>query len=493
MVALVDTTLRDGVQSLWSSRISADQIIPIARAMDRAGYEAIDFMASVQFEVSVKHLKENPWERVRAIRNVIRNTPLIAHVRSRSMTSFDLVADEVIELMIQRLAANGFRRIMILDALHDVDNLKLSIDASKKYGLHVSVILFYTISPIHTDEYYANKASELARLGADSICIRDPSGLLTPDRVRQLIPIIRKAVGGLHLQLKSHCTTGLAEACYIEAIRHGVNSLFTASTPLAYGPSVPSVESIRSRAREEGIDIPMDGARLQDIDEYFTEFAKDHGRPLGTPVEVIDQSQYEHQVPGGMISFLKDQLRNMHIEHRLPEVLKEFPRVRADFGYPVVVTPISQLIGVQAVLNVVGGERYKSIPVEVRKYVLGYYGKPEAPINPELLDRVSALTADSPPPATPDNALQRIRDAFGPFESDDDLLLHVLFRPEQLKDILRVRVNRSSPDLSIAGRTLVNVVKEALQLKRLTFVNIRTDSYSFCASNRADGITNTNA
>ncbi len=480
-IGLVDTTLRDGVQALWSSRLGLSDIVPIARAFDKAGYDAIDLMGNVQFEVAVKHLRENPWQRVRAIRNIVVNTPLITHLRSRSITSFDVMADDVIKLWIERLAANGFRRVMIFDALHDLDNMRFSLEICKEYGLHVSLVVFYTLSPIHTEDYYRTKVEALRRLGADSICLRDSSGLLTPDGVRRLFPVIRQAMAGGHLEFKSHCTTGLATECYLRAIDEGVSAVYTASTPLAHGPSVPPVEAILDYIQGRRIRTRVDPLRVADIAEYFTEYAEREKRPLGQPVEQAHQSQYEHQVPGGMISFLNDQLGAIGLAHKLPEVLEEFPRVRADFGYPTVVTPVSQLIGVQAVLNVVAGERYKNIPVEVQKYVKGYYGEPEAPLASDLRNRVADL--DPEPVQRPQNdILKKTREKFGPFQSDDDLLLHVLFRPEQLQSLTQVgKAAQGEKGVSIVGKNLRDVLREISRHTGFSHLEIRTKLYSLSA------------
>lgn len=431
-VRLINSTLRDGVQALWSSRLSTTETLAIARTIDHAGYEAVDFMAPVQFDVSIRHLKENPWNRARAVRSVVQRTPLITHLRSRSLTNFDLVPDDVFDLWVRTLATTGFRRAMVFDALHDSENLRFSTERAKAAGLDVCVVLFYTISPFHTDDYYARKSRELASFGADAICIRDPSGLLTPERVARLVPAVRSNIGVLPLELKSHCTTGFAEECYVEAIRHGVDSLFVAAEPLANGASVPSIGRITARLRQLGVDTGVDDRLVADEAEYFADMAERTGRPVGRPVETPDASQYAHQIPGNMIAFTRDQLHAMKLDHLLPAVLEELPRVRADMGYPVMVTPVSQLVCVQAVLNVVQGERYKSIPGEVRRYVQGLYGKPDAPIDDVLRERAGPLRGSA---GTASGTLDAARALHGNDMPDDDLLLHILFRPEQLAGI----------------------------------------------------------
>lgn len=489
MAFLIDTTLRDGAQAHWSGRLTTEQVLPVVLSMDKAGFHAMDFMAGLQFEISVKFLNENPWEKVRAVRRVVRHTPLITHIRSRSLVSFDLQPIEAIRLYIERAAANGFRRIMIFDALHDIENMKPSIAHAREVGLHVTAVIFFTISPFHTDEYYGRVAATYAELGADSVCLRDPSGLLTVERTRTLIPILRKALGSRQLELKSHCSTGLAPACYIEAIKAGVDTLFTATSPLANGPSVPATEAIVADAQEAGIGISVDLGRVADAAEYFRDLAAAEGRPLGRVVEGDSTAQYRHQVPGGMLVFLRDQLRNLGKEDRLPEVLEEIPRVREDMGFPVMVTPISQLVGVQAVLNVMNG-RYVLIPNEVRRYVAGHYGRPEGPLGAELVDRVTAEGVGGLEASEEEGIVERVRRELGPFESDDDLILHIMFHGEQLRNIppynRRGMQERAQPLDDISA--LIKVLRDR---RRLGYISISTGSLDFTVSRQAqtmDGV-----
>lgn len=475
-VRLINSTLRDGVQALWSGRITTDEIVPIALTLDLAGYDAVDFMAPVTFEVTLKHLRENPWRKARAVSRIIERIPLITHLRSRSLMSFDLAPDNVFDLWVSRLAASGFRRAMVFDALHDIRNLQASIRSAQKNGFEVTVVLFYTISPFHTIEYYASKAAQLAGLGADSICIRDPSGLLTPDRTRDLVRTIRSAVPNLPLELKSHCTTGQAEACYVEAALHGVDKLFVATDPLSGGVSVPSVRLVCEALAANGLDAGVDHGRIGDEEEYFRRLSEREGRAVAKASASVSQTQYAHQLPGNMLAFTRDQLRTMGLEQRFSEVLEEFPRVRADMGYPVMVTPISQLVCVQAVLNVVQGERYKTVPVEVRKYVHGAYGRPEAPLADTLLERAGPAPASDAEQCV--DLLEQARKSFGPFASDDDLLLHVLFRPNQLVGIPMMAA-ADSAELRIGSRSLVDLIVAAAKQGGWRSVEVRSKGFSF--------------
>ena len=343
--------------------------------------------------------------------------------------------------------------------------------------MEVSAVLFFTISPFHTDDYYADKAAEVAGLKPEAICIRDPSGLLTPDRVRRLVPVVRQNIGSIPLELKSHCSTGLAEDCYVEAARLGVDRLFAAADPIANGPSVPSIGALLPRLRAADLDVRVDEFRVQDEADYFRELAVSTGRPMGRRVDAKDAGQYEHQMPGNMLQFTRDQLAAMKLEHKLPDVLEEFPRVREEMGFPVMVTPVSQLVCVQAVLNVVYGERYKLIPNEVRNYVRGHYGRPEAPLAAELVDRVGS--GPGPHFDGGEETLDRIRKEFGPFQSDDDLILHVLFRPDQLEGVMkREHRERAHASEGIADK-LIGLVKQMSRSTGVREIEVRTPEIAY--------------
>lgn len=479
MVALIDTTMRDGAQALWSGRLPKEDLLPIGLSLDNAGFRAIDCMAGIQFEISVKFLKENPWHRLRAIRRVITETPLTTHIRSRSLSSFDLMPLEAIKLYIERAAANGFRRIMIFDALHDLDNMRPSIEFARNAGLHVATVIFYTLSPFHTDEYYARVAENYVSLGADSVCLRDPSGLLTPERTRSLVPILRRALGETPLELKSHCSTGLAPSCYVEAARCGVDALFTATSPLANGASVPATEEIAERVAEfNGGLPPVDVGRVAEVAGYLTRYAETEGKPVGEPVEGATDTQYRHQVPGGMIAFLRDQLADLGQSDKLEAVLEEITVVREEMGYPVMVTPISQLVGVQAVLNVLHG-RYSMIPKEVRRYVLGQYGRPEGPLAPDLVDRVGKGEAGDIVEAENADLLERIRREQGPFESDDELILHIMFHAKMLADI--PPFNARSGDAIGSAASLAELMGNLKNYPRIGRVSLSGSNFNFTA------------
>jgi oxaloacetate decarboxylase alpha subunit len=471
-LGIVDTTLRDAHQCLWATRMTTAMMLPIASRMDQIGFVAIDLMGAVTFDVCVRYLRENPWERIRLMRQAVERTPLNALVRSRSLVSFDLLADDVIELWVRRLAANGIRRITAFDGLHELDNLKPAIRAARAEGLGVVGCLVYALSPVHTDALYATKARGLLALGVDAVMLKDPGGLLTPDRVRTLIPAVRAVLGSTPLELHSHCPTGLGPEVYLEALPLGVDVVQTAISPLAHGPSQPPTEYIVKHAPRLKRHTTLDAAALVEMAEHFRRVATQAGKPLGQLAE-YDPFHYEHQIPGGMITNLTAQLAQLGIADRLDEVLQEVARVREELGYLIMVTPFSQLVGTQAVLNILGGERYRVIPDEVVKYAFGHYGQPAAPIEPGVMDRIASSPAAqrlrTPEPLPP--AVPRLRSAFGGSISDDELLLRIMFPDEAVAAMLAAGPTRR--ELPDTRRPLVDLVEALAARADLRRVDLR--------------------
>jgi oxaloacetate decarboxylase alpha subunit len=431
-IRFIDTTLRDAHQCLWATRMTTAMMLPVAGDLDRVGFEAIDLEGGAVFDVCVRYLHEDPWERMRIMSSAITRTPLIIMTRGQSLFTFEFFSDDVVELTAQRIAANGIRYHTPYDALNDVRNLIVPVRAAKEAGLYVDAGVVYTLSPVHTDEYYARKAREIVALGVDAVFLKDPSGLLTPERARTLIPALRGAVGDLPLQLHTHCLTGLGPLAALEAIRCGVDVVHTATSVLANGASQPSTEWVAKQARRMGFNVDLDLQALEPVAEHFRYVAEREGKPLGQIAE-YDPFHYEHHVPGGMISNLRSQLRDMGMESKLEAILEEMALVRKELGYPIIVSPFAQFVATQATLNVIGGERYKTIPDEVRRYVLGYYGELAAPVEPNLYDRIAAgekAVTERPGELLPPT-LDRVRRERGPFDSDDDLLLATFYNREQ--------------------------------------------------------------
>jgi pyruvate/oxaloacetate carboxyltransferase len=424
----VDVTLRDAHQCLWSTRMTTAMMTPILGAIDRCGYSVINILGGAVFDVCVRYLHESPWERVKLLCERLE-TPCDALTRGQSLYTFELFPDDIVALNAQVLARLGVKIFTVYDALNDNRNLESSVRAGREAGMKINGWMTYTLSPVHTDAYYVARTKELVRLGVDFMCIKDPTGLLTPERGRTLFPAVVKAAGRIPLQLHSHCQSGLAPEVYQVAMESGFRAGYTASEPLANGASLPSTEEIGERARRAGLRTSLNANALKEVSGYFACLAEREGRPRGE-VARYDPALYEHQIPGGMISNLRYQLQTMKLEHRLPEILEEVPRVRADLGYPIVVSPFAQYVVTQATLNVVQGERYKTIPDEIRKYAAGYYGKLAAKPSDEFLERLDLKEKDYVTERPGEHIapwIPRLRKELGAGVPDEELLLAAFY------------------------------------------------------------------
>jgi oxaloacetate decarboxylase alpha subunit len=385
----------------------------------------------------------------------------------------------VIKLWIERCAANGIRHLMIFDALHDWNNLSQSVPIAQQVGIQVVVPLVYSLSPVHTDAFYAQKTTEMMRvLKPDYVMIKDSIGLLTPDRVKTLVPTIKGEIGDLSLEMHSHCTTGLAPLCCLDSVSLGVEIIDTCVSPLANGPSHPSIENMIMNLKRLGFSPQVDGDRAKKIAEHFRYVAKREGKPMGAPVE-YDAFQYVHQVPGGMISNLEFMLSERGMAHRLEEVLEEVSVIREEWGYPVMITPFSQLVGTQAVLNVLLGERYKVATEEGIRYVLGHYGKTPAPVDANVLDKMSSLPEakgllnwEQPQPSIED-----LRKEIGrPGISDDELLLRVLFPEEHVEATLAAGPIKT--DYPRGDKPVMALIHELMKQRDLSHIHVQKDAFS---------------
>jgi len=462
-IKLIDVTLRDAHQCLWATRMTTAMMAAIGPALDRAGFEAIDLVGGAVFDVCVRYLREDPWERMRIMAERVKRTPLIVHTRGQSLFTFEFFADDVVALAAQRFAANGMRYHTPYDALNDIRNLEIPIIEGKRQGLTVVAGLVYSHSPVHTDEYYVRKARELVRLGVDGVFLKDPSGLLLPERVATLVPAVKRTIGELPLQLHMHCLSGLAPYTALQAVDHGVDVVHTATSTLANGASHSPTERFTENCRRRGHTVAIDLAPVHEAAERLAYIAEREGKPRGQALE-FDEFHYHHQVPGGMISNLKYQLETLGIAGRLDEVLEEAGQVRADLGYPIVVSPFAQYIMTQSVLNVMGRTqglaRYETVPDEVRLYVRGGYGEIAGKIDPNLYDRISrgAMPIRERPGALVPPALDRIRSSRGPFRSDDDLLLATFYNDTQY-DALKA-AGPISTEYRLMETPLLTLVKE---------------------------------
>ena len=449
MIGLVDTTVRDGHQSLWSAdALTTAMIAEIAPVMDRAGFHAIDFTSSTHMAMTVRTHAEDPWERIRVVRELMPETPLGFITPGMRFIAWQRAPVDVMRLALGCVIRNGIRRIWVAESMNDVaTDLRIARIAKEEGADEVVAGLVYSISPVHSDDYYAARACEIAASAdVDVLNLKDPGGLLTPERVRTLVPALRAAAPSLPLEVHSHCTATMAPQVYLESARLGASFLCTAVRPLANGTSQPSTEQTLANLRAEGFAVALDDDAVGEMSAYFSALAARIGRAEGVPAE-YDVSIYRHQLPGGMTSTLRRQLREVGLEDRWNDVLEEIPRVREDLGWPIMVTPLSQFVGVQAFLNVTTGGRYSQIPDEVVKYVLGQYGPPPGPLDPD----VAATVLASPKAGQFRNEESRLdlaeaRARYGDAISDELLLLRMMLPAEQVDAMLaRPRPSARSP------------------------------------------------
>ena len=472
---ILDESLRMGQQALWATRMKTSWMLPIAQVMDAAGFYQVAAMAPVSFETAAMYLYENPWERLRLLRRHMPHTQFDFLVRSRNVVGWFPKSNDVVELFLKTLYDTGVHGIKVFDGLNDYRNVAYHIEVGKRIGFHVKALLNFAVSPVHTDDYCVAKARQLANLGVDAIVIADACGAMLPERARTLIGRVRAELPRTELHFSTHPNSGVSTPCYREAIRQGIDVLWGASTPLANGHSFPPHQTIVQLAREEDRAIDLDERCLAEMDDWFAWAAYKEKRPTHEPEE-FDPVEYErtirHQIPGGMMSNLESQLAGVGMAHRLPEVLEEAARVRAELGYPVMVTPFSQFVGVQATLNVVTGERYSSCPREMVLYCRGYYGQSPGPIDPNVLDRVVGDQPMIDPTAYYEDRMVDKARAERPGLSDEELLTSMFLNPTALEAFNRNRKPIEwDPD---ARMPLVALLKELGNRPRLRRVDVRS-------------------
>jgi oxaloacetate decarboxylase (Na+ extruding) subunit alpha len=389
-IRFVDTTIRDGHQSLWAENMTTGMMLPVAERLDRAGFDAIELISSSHLKKCVRELKEDPWARVKLMSQRITRTPL--RLNAGRFSAFDITPKSMYRLFMERMAANGIREARISEEWNELEGWQWKTQVARDVGINPVLNIIYSVSPKHTDEYFAERTRQAASLKVNRLCLKDPGGLLTPERIKTLVPIIFQNADGISVELHTHCTTGLGPLCCLEAVKLGIEIVNTALPPLADGSSNPSLFNVAKNLRALGYKTLIDEELLKPVADHFTYIAKREGFPMGAPVE-YDYSQYQHQVPGGMISNLRFQLRKVGMEHKIDQALEETRQVRAELGYPIMVTPLSQFVGSQAAINVIVGERYKEVTDQIIQYALGYWGKEGA----ELMDRaVKAKILDRP-------------------------------------------------------------------------------------------------
>jgi oxaloacetate decarboxylase alpha subunit len=461
-VEILDSTLRDGQQSLWGMRMQAGMALPVADVLDRTGFSVIDFAGSSHMEVLLKYKRENPWEGLDLLRAAIHRTPMRGGMRANACISFGVSPDALMDLWMRRLNEHGVRSYWIYDVLYGIDNFARLARVAKEYGSQVVGTVFYTISPVHTDEYLAAKAAEIAAVPEiDGVLFYDTAGVLELERLRALLPKIVAAAAPKPVEIHANNLMGTSGLTYVEAVKHGVRVLHTASRSMANGPSTPSTESVVRNLELMGWEHGLDTSLLPPVDEHFRAVGRAAGH-LVDQVSEYDLFNVTHQVPGGMVGTLKAQLEQHGMTHRLDEVLAETGRVREELGWPVMATPLSQLVGTQAVLNVVTGERYQLVPDQVVSYTAGHYGEPPAPIDPEVMERImaadNAARVIANPPEQP--TLEELRARHGTGPGEDDLLILKALIPEP--DIAAMQaagpVQRDYPLLSAEVEEIRNLI-----------------------------------
>ena len=388
-VKITETVLRDAHQSLIATRMTLDEMLPILPAMDKIGFHSVEAWGGATFDSCLRFLNEDPWDRLRTIKKNMPNTKIQMLFRGQNMHGYRHYADDVLEYFVQKSVANGIDIIRIFDALNDIRNLETSIKAAKKEGAHTQVAISYTLGEIFTDEYYMNYAKQIQDAGADSICIKDMAALLTPYSTEKLVKNL-KSVVKIPIQLHTHYTSGLASMCLLKGIEAGADIIDTAMSPLALGTSHAPTESMVAALQGTEYDTGIDLSKLTEVRDYFMILRKkyiDNGL-LDPSMLATDTNALLYQVPGGMLSNLLSQLKQAGKVDKFTEVLQEVPRVRADSGMPPLVTPTSQIVGTQAVFNVITGERYKTVTKEFKGVVRGEYGKTPAPIDPEFRKKI---------------------------------------------------------------------------------------------------------
>lgn len=421
MLKVVDTTVRDGQQSLFATRVRTEDILPILEKMDEIGFYGMEAWGGATFDSCIRYLNEDPWERLKKIKRSLKKTKVVMLLRGKNLVGYRHYPEDVVEAFVRRSYENGVDVFRIFDALNDVRNLKRAIDVAKEVGAEVHGDVVYTLSPIHTVNYFIDMGKKVAELGVDAVRIKDMAGLLAPRAAYDIVRGVRKETG-LPVGLHCHYTCGLASLSYIKGIEAGAEFIDTALYPFAFGASQPAIETIYEALRGTGHLAHLNIELINDAADFFEGVREKYKGYTSEATERIDPRALRHQIPGGMLSNLVVQLKEYNALSKMDEVLKEVPVVRRDLGYPPLVTPMSQIVGTQAVMNIIMGSRYGTLIKELENYVRGYYGKPPGEINKDLMEKVKLSEAPKAPSfdSIPEDA-KRL------FKKDEDALTYLLF------------------------------------------------------------------
>jgi oxaloacetate decarboxylase alpha subunit len=482
-IRFVDTTIRDGHQSLWAERMSTGMMLPIAKNLDAAGFLAIELLSGSHIKKAVRELREDPWERIKRICALCPNTPM--RLIAGRVNTFGFDPPAMYELFIERMAANGIRQARISEPWNDLPGWTYRVKVARQFGLDPIVNLIYSVSPVHTDEYYAERCRQAVTLKPFRLCLKDPGGLLTPERTRTLVPVVLANAGGIPVELHSHCTTGLGPLVALEAVRLGIRIVNTGVPPLADGSALPSIFNVAHNLRALGYKPVIDEEVLRPVSEHFNIIARREKFPIGAPAE-YDEEIYQHQVPGGMISNLGHQLGQVGKEAELGHALEETSRVRVEFGYPIMVTPLSQFVGSQAAINVIIGERYKEVTDQVIRYALGQFGEEavtamDQNVRAKILDRPRAKEIMAQPREHPSLADVR-RDLGGADVSDEELLLRWLLTKD---DVAKMRAAGPAKPYVTTRHPLVKLMADLAGSTDTNLIQVSKPGFSLTLERKA--------
>jgi oxaloacetate decarboxylase alpha subunit len=478
VVDFVDTTTRDGNQSLWSATgLTTPDVLAIAPTMDRVGYHALDFTSSTHMAVSVRFHREDPWERIRRVSEAMPDTPLGMITTGMRFISWVPAEEELMRLSFRLVVRNGLRRVQIADPSNDPERIRRIAAIAKAEGVDEVVIgLTYSISEVHTHAYYAQRAAGLADCETmDRLYLKDPGGLLTPDAVRELAPHFLTAAGDRPVELHSHCTVGLAPLVYVEGVRAGFSVVHTASGPLSRGTSQPEVRGTVRNLQAAGYHVDLDLDAEAKVAEHFHQLALAKRLPAGTPRE-YDALYYRHQLPGGMVTTTRRMLEEVRRPELFDEVLEEVTQVRAEMGYPILVTPVSQFVATQAARNVIDGQRWANVSDETVRYFLGHYGPSPAPVDPEIAERVLARPQAKNLGELEPLSLEGARHRFGERISEEELLLRLTMPADQVDAMIQSRGKPAPPPAARPGRSaLITLLRELTSRPSITHFSLVKD------------------
>ena len=430
-IKIIETAFRDAHQSLLATRMRTRDMLPIAEKMDKIGYFSLESWGGATFDTCIRYLNEDPWERLRELKEHVKKTPLQMLLRGQNLVGYKHYPDDIVRKFVEKSYENGIDIFRIFDALNDIRNMEYAIKVANEQDAHTQAVISYTVSPYHTQDKYVELAQKLEVLGCDSVVIKDMAGLISPHDTYELIKALKEETD-LLINLHCHCTSGMTPMSYYAACQAGVDLLDTAISPLSWGASQPPTESIVAALQGTPCDTELDLKLLTQIKKYFEEIRKKYGGILDPISEKVDTEVLIYQIPGGMLSNFVSQLKEQNALDKYEKVLEEVPRVRKDLGYPPLVTPTSQIVGIQAVMNILGGERYKSVSKEVKDYLKGFYGRPPAPVNEEIRKKI--IGDEKPISVRPADLLEPQYEKYkeegeksGIIKNEEDILTYALY------------------------------------------------------------------